>query len=240
MNRRNYILTISLICLLGTLASAQEVPAPAAPAAPALNLSTIKLPKEFPKGYPIRFGVMQFTTSSELLLEFPGTSIGKMLPVANNRMMVIPTGASFLNAEIGNRGLQYFQVFPGKTGCGIEDFKELEQAVLAGQVTHVIQCVIGDVGYQEKAGEYYGVKVTRTNYSLDLNVTVYDLAQKRTVKTGTYTARIEERRPFNRNLFEHDIFQALLKIACRDAANGIAASASADKEGVEPEIQPVK
>lgn len=228
-----------LLCaVLAGVVQAQEAAQVEKSAKPVESLATLKLPETFPAGYPIRFGVMEFTSSVELLAK-DGTTLGKLVATPQGRSLAIPTGASYLNVELGRRNPQYYAVFAGKNTIGMA-YPELQQAVSKGLVTHVVQCVISDANYKETSGEYYGVSVSETVYNLDLNVTVFDLARNRVVLTGTYNAERTERKPFNRDHYEGDIFQVLLKIACQKAADGIVAAASAQKDGSAPKIQPVE
>ena len=229
-----------LVCCATCLAQendgalAEQVPAEK----PVESIASLKLPKTFPVGYPIRFGVMEFTSSVEMLVK-DGTTLGKLVSNAQGNSLAIPTGASYLNVELGRRNPQYYNVFAGKNTIGM-GYPELQQAVAKGLVTHVIQCVISDANYKETSGEFYGVSVSETVYNLDLNVTVFDLTRNCTVLTGTYNAERTERKPFNRDHYEGDIFQVLLKIACQKAADGIVAAASAQKDGSAPKIQPAE
>ena len=203
------------------------------------TFATLELPAQLPKGYPLRFGLLEFTTSAELLLNLPGNPLGRILAAASNRSMALPLGVSYLNVELTRFGLEYYHAYPGKSGSGM-NWGELQQAVLAGQVTHVVQCVVSDVRYAERNFVGYGITTSKTDYSLDLNVIVYDLSRQRVVLTGNFVGHEVQQKPFNRDAFVNDIFQRLLTNACSQAAEAIARAGSVQEDGSAPKIQPVE
>lgn len=233
---KKHIAALFLTMFLGTLLAQEVAPVPAA--VPAETFATLKLPAQLPAGYPLRFGILEFTTSAELLLNLPDNPLGKLLAAASNRSMAVPMGASYLNIEITRFGLEYYHVYPGKSGGGM-NWGELQQSILAGQVTHVVQCVISDVRYAERNFVGYGITTSKTDYSLDLNVVVYDLSRQRVVMTGTYVGHEVQQKPFNRDAFVNDIFQHLLVSACSQAAEAIARAGATQADGAAPKIQPV-
>ena len=231
-------LTLAMFCAVLCAQEKAALPEASAAVLPE-TYATLKLPAQLPKGYPLRFGLLEFTTSAELLLNLPGNPLGKLLAAANNRSMAVPMGASYLNVELTRFGLEYYHAYPGKSGSGMT-WGELQQAVLAGQVTHVVQCVISDVRYAERNFVGYGITASKTDYSLDLNVVVYDLARQRVVMTGTYVGHEVQQKPFNREAFVNDIFQRLLANVCGQAGEAIARAGAAQPDGAAPQIQPVE
>ena len=207
------------------------------PSAP-LSYATLQLPEQFPSGYLVRFGVMEFTSSDQLMLkEMPGI-VGRVLSALRNGTMNIPGGASLLNGMLGGR--EGMTIYPGRNGGGL-DWQELQAAVLAGQVTHVVQCVVSELSYKTRREvfEDYGIETCMTDYSLVVTFSVYDLSRRRTVLAGNCVADWHEKKPFNPDLFVNDVFAPMLKQACAEIYSQIEEN-FAPEDDSEPKILPAE
>ena len=201
-----------------------------APAAPLkiTTLADIKTPANIKAGLPINIAIMDFVTGTELMLGGKNTpsvvqTFAKIISAAKNNTCSIPLGATYLGIELQKLNPNLFSVVPGRQGAGFEDLESLQQAVLGNGVTHVILCMLSDIHHKEDAnsGNYYGVDVTRTFYSLELNVFVYDLVNKKTVIADTFTAECVENRPFNEKYIDRNMFETLLRKVSVTTARGI-------------------
>ncbi len=194
-----------------------------------VTLATMRLPVLISEGYPIRIAVMDFITGAELMAGSKNVppviqSLAKVISAKKNNTLSIPLGAVSLGIELQKLNSQLFSLVPGNNGGGFENLDALQEAVLGLGVTHVIFGVISDIHYLEDANagvHYGGIEVSRTIYSLDLNVIVYDIPRKRTVWAETYTAEIGEDRPFNEKNINRSMFETLLKDVCTTAARAI-------------------
>lgn len=213
-----------------------------------LTPASLKLPPQFAEGYPIRIAIMDFVSGADLMLGSQKLSpniqpLAKLLYAGKNNTFSIPLGAMTLGIELQKLNPQLFMVMPGKNGGGFEDLAAVQEAVLKQGVSHLAFCVISDIHHKEdpNSGVHYGgITVSSTIYSLDLNIVIYDLSRGQSVFAETYTAEYAEERPFNKDYINLNLFEALLKNVCTNAARGIVGIAE-DAErpiGIKPPISP--
>ena len=212
-----------------------------------VSLATMTLPVLIPEGYPIRIAVMDFITGAELMVGSTNVphaiqTLAKVLSAKKNNTLSIPLGAVSLGIELQKLNSQLFSIIPGNNGGGFENLDALQEAVLGLGVTHVVFGVLSDIHHSEDANSgvhYGGVKVSRTIYSLDLNVIVYDIPRRKTVLADTYTAEIAENKPFNERNINNSMFETLLKDVCTIAARSIVeyAEDTEKNNGIKPYVK---
>ena len=212
-----------------------------------VSLATMTLPVLIPEGYPIRIAVMDFITGAELMVGSTNVhpaiqSLAKVLSAKKNNTLSIPLGAVSLGIELQKLNSQLFSLVPGNNGGGFENLDALQEAVLGLGVTHVVFGVLSDIHHAEDANSgvhYGGIEVSRTIYSLDLNVIVYDIPRRRTVLADTYTAEIAENKPFNERNINRSMFETLLKDVCTMAARAIVeyAEDTENPNGIKPYVK---